>query len=61
MPSTVRIDGDLLTELKDQARRRNTSLTRILNRTLRAGIQASRRGGRAQVRPKQTTFATLLA
>ena len=61
MRSAVRIDADLLTELRDQARRQNTSLTRILNRTLQAGIQASRRGGRVRVRSKQTTFATLLA
>jgi hypothetical protein len=56
MRSTVRIDDDLLTELKEQAKRQNTSLTRVLNRTLRVGIQASREG-KTRARHKQTTFS----
>lgn len=45
MPSartTVRLDDELLAQLKAQARRENVSLTRLLNRTLRAGMQAAR-------------------
>jgi hypothetical protein len=41
MRSTVRIDDDLMLELKEQARREQISLTRLLNRTLRAGLSAS--------------------
>ena len=48
MRSTVRIDDDLLTELKGQARRQKTSLTRMLNRVLRAGLRASQRRTTAQ-------------
>jgi len=41
MRSTMRIDDDLLMELKDHARKENVSLTRMLNRTLRAGLRAA--------------------
>jgi hypothetical protein len=40
MRTTVRLDDELLERLKAQARRENISLTRLLNRTLRAGLQA---------------------
>ncbi len=49
MRTTVRFDDDLLARLKAQARRENVSLTRLINRTLKAGIQA--RGARAANRP----------
>ena len=39
--STVRIDDDLMTELKTRAHQENISLTRMLNRTLRQGLAAS--------------------
>lgn len=42
MRTTVRLDDELLERLKAQARRENVSLTRLLNRTLRAGMQAAR-------------------
>jgi hypothetical protein len=42
MRSTVRIDDDLMMELKERARREKVSQTRILNRLLREGIRASR-------------------
>jgi len=42
MRTTVRLDDELLERLKAQARRENVSLTRLLNRTLRAGMQARR-------------------
>jgi hypothetical protein len=57
MRSTVRIDDDLLTELKERARRENLSLTQMLNRTLRAGLRSSRRGSRGKQRFKQRTFS----
>jgi len=43
MRITVRLDDELLERLKAQARRENVSLTRLLNRTLRAGMQAAAR------------------
>ncbi len=39
--STVRLDDDLMTELKARAHRENLSLTRTLNRVLRQGLAAS--------------------
>lgn len=41
MRTTVRVDDELLERLKAQARRENVSLTRLLNRTLRAGLVAA--------------------
>jgi len=58
MRSTVRIDDDLLIELKDRARRENVSLTRMLNRLLREGIQASR-GRRPQKARYREQTATM--
>ena len=49
MRTTVRVDDELLDQLKAQARRENVSLTRLLNRTLRAGLQAG--GGRRRNQP----------
>ena len=43
MRTTVRVDDEVLEQLKAQARRENLSLTRLLNRTLRAGMQAARK------------------
>lgn len=57
MRTTVRIEDDLLTELKEAARKEGTSLTRLLNRVLRAGIQASRRGDRRRRRHNEKTHS----
>ena len=43
--STVRIDDDLMTDLKAGAHRENISLTRMLNRVLRKGLAAVRQRG----------------
>lgn len=40
MRTTVRVDDELLERLKAQAHRENVSLTRVFNRTLKAGLQA---------------------
>ena len=50
MRTTVRVDDELLEQLKRQAQRENMSLTRLLNRTLRAGMQAT--GPRPAKRPR---------
>jgi hypothetical protein len=42
MRTTTRIEDDVLEELKAIARKENAPLTRVLDRTLRAGLEASR-------------------
>jgi len=49
MRTTVRVDDELLERLKAQARKENVSLTRLLNRTLKAGLQAG--GARPRKQP----------
>ena len=49
MRTTVRVDDEILEQLKAQARKENVSLTRLLNRTLKAGLQA--RGVRPRKKP----------
>ena len=49
MRTTVRVDDELLAQLKAQARKENVSLARLLNRTLKAGLQAG--GARRRKRP----------
>ena len=57
MRSTVRIDDDLMIELKARAHAESVSLTRILNRTLRAGL-AKRKPDRQRARRfKQKTVS----
>ena len=41
MRSTVRIDDDLMTALRTRAQAERLSLTRMLNRVLRAGLAVS--------------------
>ena len=40
MRTTVRVEDELLERLKAQARKENVSLTRMINRALRAGMDA---------------------
>jgi len=49
MRTTVRVDDELLERLKAQARKENVSLTRLLNRALRAGLQGG--GARRRKQP----------
>ncbi|HLE21136.1 MAG TPA: DUF2191 domain-containing protein [Vicinamibacteria bacterium] len=42
MRTTVRIDDDLLLELKESSQQESLSLTALVNRLLRRGLQASR-------------------
>lgn len=57
MRSTVRIDDDLMDELKQRAEQENLSLSRMLNRTLRAGLRAGK-GTRSGQRPyREQVFA----
>lgn len=49
MRTTVRVEDDLLERLKVQARKEKVSLTRLINRTLKVGLQAG--GARRPNRP----------
>lgn len=51
MRTTVRVDDELLEQLKARARAEKTSLTRLLNRTLSAGLKSG--GAR---RPAQRVY-----
>ena len=57
MRSTVRIDDDLMMELKELAHREHVSQTRMLNRLLPEGIQASRQRRAKKDLYKETTIA----
>jgi hypothetical protein len=41
MRTTVRLDNDLMEQLRKQAHREKVSLTRLLNRAVRAGLRES--------------------
>lgn len=57
MRSTVRIDDDLMIEIKTRAHAEAVSLTRMLNRTLRAGLSKPNSGGTRSEPFKQQRFA----
>jgi hypothetical protein len=57
MRTTIRIDDELLGKLKDEARKQNIPLTRLLDRTLRAGMQAPRGPRRPRRRYREQTHA----
>lgn len=56
MRSTVRIDDDLMVELRARAQTESVSLTRMLNRTLRVGLSAPRKQTEKRGPFKQNTF-----
>lgn len=58
MRTTVRIDDDLLTELRERAERENLSFTRMLNRALRQGLDglAAERGRRRRYRERPVSL-----
>jgi hypothetical protein len=57
MRSTFRIDDDLLEALREQAHQEKVSLTRLVNRVLRSGMET--KGGRGSRRPRyrEQTYA----
>lgn len=57
MRTTIRIDDQLLRTLKDQARKEDTSLNRLLDRTLRAGMRASSKPSQRRRRYRERTQA----
>ena len=56
MRSTVRIDDDLIVELRARAHAESVSLTRMLNRTLRAGLLAAPKQASKRRPFKQKTY-----
>jgi hypothetical protein len=60
MRTTVRVDDEILDRLKAQARKENVSLTRVINRTLQAGLKAgaARRPTRAVYRERPHALGT---
>ena len=56
MRSTVRIDDDLMTAIRSQAQGEGLSITRMLNRVVRAGLEALDRSGGQQEIYRQKTF-----
>jgi hypothetical protein len=51
MRTTIRVEDELLERLKAQAQREKVSLTRLINRTLKAGLQTG-----AARRPKRSIY-----
>ena len=56
MRTTVRIDDDLMGQLKDLAHRQGLSLTKLINRVLRQGIDAAQRKPKARRPDREKTF-----
>lgn len=58
MRTTLRIDEDLLAELKRRAREQRSSLTDLVNRLLRRGLEAGepRKGSRRRYREKTVSM-----
>jgi hypothetical protein len=57
MRTTIRVDDDILERLKAEARKENVSLTRVLNRTLKVGLQAGRPRRTAQAAYREHPIA----
>jgi hypothetical protein len=57
MRTTVRIDDDLLHDLKQRARQEKTTLTRIVNVLLRRGISASSETKRRRSPYREKTYS----
>lgn len=55
MRTTVRVDDELLERLKAQAQEEKVSLTRLINRTLKVGLEAGgRRPAKREIYREQT-------
>ena len=56
MRTTLRIDDDLMSDLKRTAEREKTSLSQCVNSVIRQGLQASRHRQRNKRRYRQKTY-----
>ena len=57
MRTTIRIEDELLERLKEQALRENVSLTKLVNRTLRAGMQRAGASARRRSQYREKTHS----
>jgi len=57
MKTTVRIDDDLLRDLKERAHREGTSLTKLINRLLRHAVSAMRQPTKPARPYRQKTYS----
>jgi hypothetical protein len=57
MRTTVRIDEDLIAELKQQAQRQRMSLNKLLNRVIREGLSALAKPKGPKRKRRQATYA----
>ena len=59
MRTTVRVDDDLMQELKDLAHKEGISLAQLFNRTVRVGLEAVKsRSSKAKKAYREKTFNT---
>jgi len=57
MRTTVRVDDDLMQELKDLAHKEGTSLAKLFNRTVRLGLDSLKCNGSKTPKPyREKTF-----
>ncbi len=56
MRTTVHIEDDLLRDLKEEAQRRKTSMTRLVNRVLRQGLADMRQERKQRPAYREKTF-----
>lgn len=57
MRTTVRVDHDIMEQLKVRASEEGISITRMLNRALRAGLEADGRRARRKTLYRERTHA----
>jgi Ribbon-helix-helix protein, copG family len=57
MRTTLRIDDDLMRDLRNEARREKTSLTELVNRVIRRGLDTFREVERPRRRYREKTFS----
>lgn len=57
MRTTISIEDELLERLKEQALRENVSLTKLVNKTLRAGMQRPRPPARRRAPYREKTYS----
>jgi hypothetical protein len=57
MRTTLRIDDDLMRELRDRSHKEKVSLSQLVNRLLRRGLAAAGHPAKSQTRYRETTFS----
>ncbi len=57
MRTTIRIDDDLMAELRERSSRENVSFTGLVNSLIRRGLEAVRDAGRPRRRYREKSFS----